>query len=92
MKLSQQLLLLSIPSSIGLGTVIVSTNTTTQSQPEITAVPTQWQVQAVETPKLISKTPHQVFVERQKQLSNRDFSCDCNGCRLAAAEMGIKIN
>jgi Skp family chaperone for outer membrane proteins len=92
MKLSQQLLLLSIPSSIGLGIAVVSTNTTTQSHPELAVVPTQWRVQAVETPKIVSKTPHQVFVERQKQLSNRDFNCDCNGCRLAAAQMGIKIN
>jgi hypothetical protein len=91
MQLPQKILLLTIPSSIGLGMVIVSTNTA-QSQPEVVATPTQWQVQAVEIPKIVKKTPHQVLLERQKQRSNRDFSCDCNGCRLAAAQMGIKIN
>jgi hypothetical protein len=92
MKLPQKLLLLTIPSSIGLGMAMVSTNTTARSQPEVAAVPTEWVLQAVETPKIVTKTPHQVFVERQNQLSNRDFNCDCNGCRLAAAQMGIKIN
>lgn len=91
MQLSQKVLLLTIPSSIGLGIAIVSTNTA-QSPPEVAAAPTQWQIQAVETPTIVNKTPHQVFLERQKQLSNRDFSCDCNGCRLAAAQIGIKIN
>jgi hypothetical protein len=91
MQLPQKILLLTIPSSIGLGMLIVSTNTA-QSQPEVAAVATQWKVQAVEIPKIVKKTPHQVLLERQKQRSNRDFSCDCNGCRLAAAQMGIKIN
>jgi hypothetical protein len=92
MQSPQKLLLLGIPSSIGLGMAMVSMNTIAQSQSDVAAIPTKWQVQAVETPKIFNKTPHQVFVERQKQLSNRDFSCDCNGCRLAAAHLGIKIN
>jgi hypothetical protein len=91
MHLLQKLLLLAIPGSVGAGVIIASANTS-QSQPQIAEIPTEWKVQTVEMPKIDQKSIHQAFLDRQKQLKDRNFSCDCNGCRLAAAQMGITIN
>jgi hypothetical protein len=90
-QLSPKLLLLAIPGSVGLGMAIFPTQVS-QSQPQIAKMPTEWKIQTVEAPKLDQKSIHQAFLDRQKQLKNRDFSCFCNGCRLAAAQMGITIN
>jgi hypothetical protein len=91
MNLLQKLLLLAVPGSVGVGVIIASANTS-QSQPQIAEMPTEWKVQTVEMPKLDKKSIHQAFLNRQKQLKDRNFSCDCNGCRLAAAQVGITIN
>jgi hypothetical protein len=92
MQLPHKLLLLAVPGSITLGGMAIVSTNTAQSQPEVVPTPTQWKVQAVETPKIVNKTPHEVFLARQEQLANRDFSCDCNGCRVSAASVGIKLN
>lgn len=89
--LRQKLLLLAVPSSLGLGAIVVSGNTS-QPQPETAKMPTEWKVQTVEMPKLDRKSIHQAFLDRQQQLKDRNFSCDCNGCRVAAAQVGIAIN
>ena len=89
--LRQKLLLIAVPGSIGLGVIVTSANRS-QSQPEVVEVPTEWKVQTVEMPKPDQKSIHQAFLDRQKQLKDRAFSCDCNGCRVAAAQMGITIN
>lgn len=91
MHLSPKLLLLAIPGSVGLGLAIVPTNGS-QPQPQIAEMPTEWKVQTVEMPKFDKKSIHQAFLERQTQLKDRTFSCDCNGCRVAAAQVGIMIN
>ncbi len=92
MQLPHKLLLLAVPGSITLGGMAMVSTNTAQSQPEAPPTPTQWKVQVVETPKIVKKTAHEVFLARQQQLANRDFSCDCNGCRVAAAQVGININ
>ncbi len=89
--LRQKLLLLAVPSSVGLGVIVTSGNTS-QPQPEVAEMPTEWKVQTVEMPKLDRQSIHQAFLARQKQLKDRNFSCDCNGCRVAAAQVGITIN
>jgi hypothetical protein len=92
MQLPHKLLSIAIPGSVALGGMAIVSTNTAQLQPEVTAIPTQWKIQVVETPQIVKKTPHQVFLARQQQSANRDFSCDCNGCRVAAANVGIKIN
>lgn len=92
MQLPNKLILLAIPGSVALGGIAMVSTNIAESQPEEAAIPTQWKIQAVEIPKLVKKTPHQVFLARQEQLANRDFSCDCNGCRVAAAAVGVEIN
>jgi hypothetical protein len=90
-QLSPKLLLLAIPSSIGLG-MVFAPNNGSQSQPQIAEMPTEWKVQTVAVPKIDKKSIHQAFLDRQQQLKDRNFSCDCNGCRVAAAQVGITIN
>ncbi len=92
MQLPQKLILFAIPGSVALGGIAMVSTNTAQSQPEAPPTPTQWKIQVVETPKIVNKTPHEVFLARQQQLANRDFSCDCNGCRVSAASVGIKLN
>ncbi len=92
MQLSPKLLLIAIPSSLGLGVSIAQTERLLPIEQNTAIVPTEWKIQPVEAPKMIGKSAHQVLLDRQKQLSNRDLSCDCNGCRVAAAQTGIKIN
>lgn len=92
MQLPNKLMLLAIPGSVALGGIAMVSTNIAESQPEEPAVPTRWKIQVVETPKLVKKTPHEVFLARQEQLANRDFSCGCNGCRVAAAQVGIQIN
>jgi hypothetical protein len=91
MQLSRKLLLLAIPSSVGVGIASISHNLD-QPQPQAIELPTEWKVQSVPIPEIVNISAHQVLLERQKQLTNRDFSCDCNGCRVAAAQVGININ
>ena len=88
-----KLLLLAIPGSIGLGMTILPTNLSQpQPQPQIAEIPTEWKVQAVEAPRPEKKSMHQALLDRQKQLKGRNLGCDCNGCRVASAQMGIIIN
>jgi hypothetical protein len=89
--LSPKLLLIAIPSSIGLGMTIWQINGA-KSPPQIVEMPTEWKIQTVEAPKTDKKSIHQAFLDRQQQLKDRSFSCDCNGCRVAAAQIGIRIN
>jgi hypothetical protein len=88
---SPKLLLLAIPGTVGLGMTILPINIS-QPQPQIVEMPTEWKVQAVETPKFDKKSMHQALLDRQKQLKDRNLSCDCNGCRVASAQVGITIN
>ncbi len=88
---SPKLLLLAIPGSVGLGMTLLPANVS-QPQPQIAEMPTEWKVQAVEVPKFDKKSMHQALLDRQKQVKDRNLSCDCNGCRVASAQVGIIIN
>ncbi len=90
MKITTKLLLISIPSSIGLG-MAISPRTIAQSQPKIDGLPKEWKIQSIAVPKIVSQTPHEAFIAQQK-LKNRKFYCDCYSCRLAAAQQGITLN
>ncbi len=90
-QLSPKLLLLAIPGSVGLGIANLPTDIF-QPQPQTAEMPTEWKVQAVETPKFDKKSMHQALLDRQKQVKDRNLSCDCNGCRVASAQVGITIN
>jgi hypothetical protein len=62
-----------------------------QSQPEPETLKV-WKVQPVAMPIIDSKTAHQALLARQKQLADKNFSCDCNGCRVAAQQVGVTLN
>jgi ribonuclease I len=90
-QLSPKLLLIAIPGSVGFGMAIIPTQVS-QSQSQTVEMPTEWKIKTVAAPKLDKQSIHQAFLDRQKQLKDREFSCDCNGCRITAAQMGITIN
>ena len=90
MKTTTKLLLISIPSSIGLG-MAISPRTIAQPQPKTDGLPKEWKVQSIAAPKIVPLTPHQALIAQQK-LKSRNFYCDCYSCRLAAAQRGITLN
>lgn len=51
-----------------------------------------WKVQPVAVPIIDPKFAHQALLARQKQLADKNFSCDCNGCRVAALQVGVTLN
>ena len=51
-----------------------------------------WKIQPVAMPSIDPKSAHQALLARQKQLAGKSFSCDCNGCRVAARQLGITLN
>jgi hypothetical protein len=60
-----------------------------KSQPETLKV---WKIQPVAVPIIDQKTAHQALLARQKQLADKNFSCDCNGCRVFAQQVGVTFN
>ena len=60
-----------------------------QPEPETLKV---WKIQPVAMPIIDKKTAHQALLARQKQLADKNFGCDCNGCRVAAAQVGVTLN
>ena len=51
-----------------------------------------WKVQPVEMPTIDAQTAHQALLSRQQQLVDKNFTCDCNGCRLSAQQVGLTLN
>lgn len=51
-----------------------------------------WKIQPVAMPTIDPKTAHEALLARQKQLADKNFSCDCNGCRMAALQVGVRLN
>jgi hypothetical protein len=92
MQLSPKLLLILIPSSIGFGIFARSTDRQLATDRAMPSQPTLWKIQPIEPPSIVRLSAHQAFLSRQNQSTNRNFSCDCNGCRVAAARVGIDIN
>jgi hypothetical protein len=86
MKLSN-LLLLSAAGAIG-ATYLVQAN---PSQPQKQTLK-PWKVQPVAVPTIDPKSAHQALLARQKQIAGKSFGCDCNGCRLAAQQVGVTLN
>ncbi|PSB54248.1 hypothetical protein [Chamaesiphon polymorphus] len=88
MKLSN-LLMLSVAGAIG-ATYIARANPP-QPQPQKTTLK-QWKIQPVSAPTVDTRSAHQALLDRQKQLAEKNFSCDCNGCRMAALQLGVTLN
>jgi hypothetical protein len=51
-----------------------------------------WKVQPVAMPTIDPRSAHQALLSRQQQLAGKNFTCDCNGCRLAAQQVGVTLN
>ncbi|WP_309736721.1 hypothetical protein [Chamaesiphon sp. OTE_75_metabat_556] len=62
-----------------------------QSEPQAETLK-PWKVQPVAMPIIDPKFAHQALLARQKQLADKNFSCDCNGCRVAALQVGVTLN
>jgi hypothetical protein len=93
MQLSPKLLLIAIPSSIGLGISLLKSDARLSSAiPTDSPLPKVWTVRPIDAPTPVDKSTHQLLLDRQKQVSNLNLSCDCNGCRMAAAQAGVRIN
>ena len=83
------LLMLSVAGAIGV-TYLAQANPP-QSQPEETTLK-PWKIQPVTAPTIDPKSAHQALIARQKQLTQKNFSCDCNGCRVTAQQLGVTLN
>ena len=53
---------------------------------------TAWKIQPVAIPVIDQTSAHQALLSRQQKLTRKDYSCDCNGCRMAAQQLGISLN
>jgi hypothetical protein len=56
------------------------------------ALPEPWQVQAVEVPKVDPSALNHFKLAGIRGLSDRDWGCDCRGCRKVAELSGVKLN
>ncbi|WP_157259805.1 hypothetical protein [Chamaesiphon minutus] len=83
------IVLLSLAGAIG-STYLAQANPPQQQPVETTLKP--WKIQPVAAPTIDPKSAHQALIARQKQLAYRNFSCDCNGCRMAAQQLGVTLN
>jgi hypothetical protein len=83
------LLMLSVAGAIG-ATYLTQANPP-QPQPENTTLK-PWKIQPVPAPTIDPKSVHQALLDRQQQLAEKKFSCDCNGCRIAAQQVGVTLN
>lgn len=83
------LLLLSVAGAIG-ATYLARANPS-QPQPEKTTLK-PWKIQPVPAPTIDPKSAHQALIARQQQLAEKNFSCDCNGCRITAQQLGVTLN
>jgi hypothetical protein len=62
-----------------------------QPQPQPEALK-PWKIQPVPVPVIDARSAHQALLLRQKQLAGKEFSCDCNGCRVTAQQAGVTLN
>jgi hypothetical protein len=83
--------LLLIPAAGMVGATYLAQANQSQPQPQQEALKV-WKIQSVAVPVIDLKTAHQVLLARQKQLAEKNFSCDCNGCRIAAQQLGVTLN
>jgi hypothetical protein len=83
------LLWLPVAGIVGASYLAQANSPQSQPQPETLKV---WKIQPVAMPIIDPKTAHQVLLARQKQLADQNFSCDCNGCRVTAQQVGVTLN
>jgi hypothetical protein len=62
-----------------------------QPQPQPEALK-PWKIQPVPVPVIDARSAHQALLQKQKQLAGKEFSCDCNGCRVTAQQVGVTLN
>ncbi|WP_310414197.1 hypothetical protein [Chamaesiphon sp. OTE_8_metabat_110] len=83
--------LLWLPVAGAIGATYLAQANPSQPQPQPEALKA-WKIQPVAAPVIDPKSAHQALLARQKQLAGKNFSCDCNGCRVAALQVGITLN
>jgi hypothetical protein len=83
--------LLWLPIAGVVGSSYLAQGNSPQPQPEQARLKV-WKIQPVAMPTIDKKTAHQALLARQKQLADKNFSCDCNGCKVAAAQVGVTLN
>lgn len=83
--------LLWLPAAGAIGATYLAQANPPQPQPQQEALKA-WKIQPVAAPVIDPKSAHQALLARQKQLAGKNFSCDCNGCRVAAQQVGITLN
>ena len=85
------LLLLPAAGVVGASYLAQANQPQRQPQPETTTLKA-WKIQPVAAPVIDQKSAHQALLARQKQLAEKSFSCDCNGCRITAQQLGVTLN
>ncbi|WP_309742517.1 hypothetical protein [Chamaesiphon sp. OTE_20_metabat_361] len=83
--------LLWLPVAGAIGATYLAQANPSQPQPQPEALKA-WKIQPVAAPVIDPKSAHQALLARQQQLAGKNFSCDCNGCRVAALQVGITLN
>jgi hypothetical protein len=83
--------LLWLPAAGVVGASYLAQANPPQPQPQKETIKA-WKIQPVAMPVLNKKTAHQALLARQKQLADKNFGCDCNGCRMAAQQVGVTLN
>ncbi len=83
--------LILLPAAGVIGTSYLTQANQPQPQPKQETIKA-WKIQPVAIPVIDKKAAHQVLIARQKQLADKNFSCDCNGCRIAAQQVGVTLN
>jgi hypothetical protein len=83
------LLCLSVAGVVGASYLAQANSPQPQPQKETLKA---WKIQPVAMPIIDKKTAHKALIARQEQLAGKNFSCDCNGCKMAALQLGITLN
>lgn len=83
------LLWLSVAGVVGASYLAQADSPQLKPQPEALK---PWKIQPVAVPVIDTRSAHQALLSRQKQLADKEFSCDCNGCRVAARQVGVTLN
>lgn len=83
--------LLWLPAAGMIGASYLAQANQPQPQPQQEALKA-WKIQPVAAPIINPQSAHQALLARQNQLAGKNFGCDCNGCRMAAQQVGVTLN